>query len=171
MKRVFRGQITRRYLRNMVEKLQSELNLLSFVDSRKSELMEEFDTNLWPFYVDLYTIKRLCSGYTCVSAEESFAGLTSASEASSPLRPRDRMERRALNKDGISVLKLRELSQRSMASLHSPPKTVDTAALNQKRLLSTSDDRPEMRAQRRPQKGVYVCPVSHNSEVQRVVLN
>jgi hypothetical protein len=64
MKRVFRGQVRRRQLRGLVGRLQAALDDPGLDTRRTAALIAAFDTDEWPFFVDLYAINRLCSGNT-----------------------------------------------------------------------------------------------------------
>lgn len=182
MKRVFRGQIRRKWLRDRVALLQEALDGPNFDTESRADMLAAFDTDDWPFYVDIYVINRLCSGSTCLSAEESFPGISqlnmkyvevllitqalftgtvSVTDFSSPLRPRARMERRALARDGMAVLRLRELSQRSLASQHSPEKPELPEEVNRRKLMDMKEDRRGKQKVKRP----FSSPHKLSSEV------
>ena len=72
MKRVFRGQIRRKWLRKLIENLQALLDMNAGTEC--AALIGDLNKEEWPFFVDTYTIRRLCSGNTCLSSEEYFPG-------------------------------------------------------------------------------------------------
>jgi hypothetical protein len=88
LERIFRGQITRKRLRKYFSKIQTKL------DSNPDEVERIEMTKLEKMKIQYEHIERLCSGTTCISAEETISGTIQLSAEESPLRFKTRRDRR-----------------------------------------------------------------------------
>lgn len=58
----------------LVQELQLKLWEVGLDDDKRRELLQEMEEDKWPFYVDVYTISKLCSGNICTSSDYSVPG-------------------------------------------------------------------------------------------------
>jgi hypothetical protein len=146
MKKVFRGQMARKNLRESVRSLQERLNA-GMTEQQQIELFNEMLTSKWEFVVDLFSVVRLCSGNTCVSQEGFLPGTLSMEDPASPLRPASRVERRAIVRDGLSLLRAKEPRRTAPVMLQSPGPSPEAPRVQQKRTkkkISAAASRDEL---------------------------
>ena len=88
LERIFRGQICRKRLRKYFSKIQTKLDSNPEYDDRIHMTENE------KMKIQYENIERLCSGTTCISANEAISGTIQLSAEESPLRVKSRRDRR-----------------------------------------------------------------------------